>query len=54
MHIRKRILVTGGAGFLGAHLCKRLLTICVSRWLVSSMLTVPICILMTAEWSATS
>ncbi|MCH8080526.1 MAG: SDR family oxidoreductase [Proteobacteria bacterium] len=24
MHINKRILVTGGAGFLGSHLCKRL------------------------------
>ena len=25
MHIRKRIMITGGPGFLGSHLCKRLL-----------------------------
>jgi UDP-glucuronate decarboxylase len=41
MHLRKRILVTGGAGFLGSHLCKRLLgqghdLICVDSFFTGS------------------
>jgi UDP-glucuronate decarboxylase len=41
MHVQKRILVTGGAGFLGSHLCERLLeeaanVICVDNFFTGS------------------
>jgi UDP-glucuronate decarboxylase len=41
MHLRKRILVTGGAGFLGSHLCDRLIdqkyeVICVDNFYTGS------------------
>ncbi len=41
MHLRKRVLVTGGAGFLGSHLCDRLIdgghdVICVDNFYTGS------------------
>jgi UDP-glucuronate decarboxylase len=45
MHVRKRILVTGGAGFLGSHLCERLLeagheVLCVDNFFTSARFNV--------------
>jgi UDP-glucuronate decarboxylase len=45
MHIEKRILVTGGAGFLGSHLCERLLetganVICVDNFFTGARLNI--------------
>lgn len=41
MHLRKRVLVTGGSGFLGSHLCERLLeqgceVLCLDNFFTSS------------------
>ena len=41
MHLRKRIMVTGGAGFVGSHLCKRLLdqghnVLCIDNYFTGS------------------
>lgn len=41
MHLKKRVLITGGSGFLGSHLCERLLNdghevVCVDNFFCSS------------------
>ena len=41
MHLEARVLVTGGAGFIGSHLCERLLAegadvICVDNFLTGA------------------
>ena len=45
MHLQQRILITGGAGFLGSHLCERLLSedvniICLDNFFSSSHSTI--------------
>jgi len=41
LHIQKRIIITGGAGFLGSHLCDRLIAeghdvLCVDNFFTGS------------------
>lgn len=45
MHLRRRVLVTGGSGFVGSHLCERLLergdeVICLDNFFTSSKMNV--------------
>jgi UDP-glucuronate decarboxylase len=39
MHLETRVLVTGGAGFLGSHLCERLLADGASVFCVDNFFT---------------
>ena len=50
----KRILVTGGAGFLGSHLCERLIeagheVLCVDNFFTGRRPTSPICLIIHAS-----
>ena len=45
MHLQRRVLITGGAGFLGSHLCERLLAqgmnvLCVDNFFTGSRLNI--------------
>ena len=48
MHLERRVLVSGGAGFLGSHLCERLLeadcqVLCVDNFFTGTDETSRIC-----------